>query len=324
MYGYNIFHEEMIKKLISAAGNRTNNHAYLFVGEEGLGKHEAAQLFANALVCTASHAVPCTLCPACIQAKAKTNPDIIYINKKDKKSIGVETIREINENAYVKPFGTRNKVYIIEDGEIMTTEAQNAFLKTLEEPPEYAVFIILSKTDELLPTILSRCTIVKFPRVSKSVLYTYIDKKYPEEAERRDFLVSFAEGNPGKIDRYITDSDYRHIREESVKKIRELLSTNISNIYTIVDFLEENKDNLYDILDFWIILVRDILFSANSIDSSIINRDIIQFLNNMAAIHDSEYLLNAANVLKTAHKMNKQYVNVRALSIFIALKIKKH
>ncbi len=323
MYGYNIFHEETLNKLISTVRAGTNSHAYLFLGEEGLGKLEAAKLLANALVCESPANAPCTLCPTCIQAKANTNPDIIFVNREDnKKSIGVEPIRKVNEDVYTKPFGSRSKVYIIPEGELLTTEAQNAFLKTLEEPPEYAVFIIISKTDELLPTILSRCTTIKFSRVSKNTLYSYVDNRYPEETSRRDFLVSFSEGNPGKIDRYVTDESFRHLREDSVKKIRELLAPGLSNIYLISDFFEANKEHIHEILDFWIILIRDILLIATTPADNIINKDIMKFLNNMAALYDTDYLINAAEVLATAHKMNKHFVNTKALSLYTALKIK--
>lgn len=320
MYGYEIFHNSIMEKLISSVRTGTHGHAYIFAGEKGIGKLEAARLFANALVCQNDAAVPCTGCSACIQAKAKTNPDIKYIDTGDKKSIGVETIREINDDVCIKPFGTKSKVYIFTDGSLMTEAAQNAFLKTLEEPPLYAVFIILC--DDLTPmlqTIISRCSVVQFGRVEKSILYKYTSEKYGNE-QNIDFLVSFSQGNPGLIDRYVNDADFRLLRESSVKMLKNLLSSNSLSAYTIADFIEQNKDYVSEILNFWIVLVRDMLLVTSG--AEIINSDILKFLNNQAAMYDEKYLINAAEVLNKAHEMCKRYVNNRALALYLGLNIK--
>lgn len=320
MYGYEIFHNSIMEKLINSVRNKTHGHAYIFTGEKGIGKLEAARLFANTLVCQSDTTLPCGTCSSCIQAKAKTNPDIKYIDTGDKKSIGVETIREINDDVCIKPFGTKAKVYIITDGSLMTEAAQNAFLKTLEEPPMYAVFIIMcDDMTPILQTIVSRCSVITFGRVEKEIIRKYAEDKYKNDYDT-DFLVSFSQGNPGIIDRYINDEDFRLLRENSVKMLKNLLSADKLSSYTVADFLEKNKDNVEDILNFWIVLIRDILLISSG--AEVINSDVLKFLNNQAAIYDEKYLINAAEVLNKAHEMCKRYVNNRALALYLAISIK--
>lgn len=318
MYGYDIFHNEIMEKLISSARGDEGGHAYIFAGERGVGKLVSARLFANALVCEQKRSAPCGRCPACVQAKAMTNPDISYIDCGDKKSIGVEVIRKISEDVAVKPFGSGKKVYIIKDGHLMTEAAQNAFLKTLEEPPSYAVFIILCEnTENLLQTVLSRCATVRFTRVTKERLYEYAKKL---GADKPEFLASFAEGNPGIIDRYINEPEFRELREQSVKMLREVLAKDKLSAYTVADFLESNKENIDKILDFWLVIVRDMLLVPHT--GAIINSDIMTFLRNQASMYGEEYLINAAKAIADAHEMNGRNVNIRALALNMCLKIK--
>ena len=142
MYGYETFHEDLMKNLIESVHNGASSHAYIFEGEKGLGVLNSARLFAAALTCKNTGVAPCGSCQNCVESKADTNPDIIYVRPKaDKKSIGAKDMRKLEEDVAVKPFNSKHKVYIFEDASLLTEEAQNTFLKTFEEPPEYAVFI---------------------------------------------------------------------------------------------------------------------------------------------------------------------------------------
>lgn len=324
MYGYKTFHDGILTGLLNAVRRGTNPHAFLFSGDKGLGKTEAARLLANALVCEKRTGAPCGMCPACVQAAAGTNPDIIMVERpKDKKTIGVDVIRKINDDAAVKPFGMASKVYIIPEGELMTDEAQNAFLKTLEEPPSYAVFIIVTASAEvILPTVLSRCTKVSFPPVPASRLREFIAENYPEALEQADFLCALGEGNPARITRYMTDESYRQTRSECAAMLKAILSEHEISAYTAADFAEAHKEEMEDITDIWLMLLRDIMMLNAGFESNIINKDMKPELNRLAAMYGNERIMCAVKHLIRAKEMMKRYVNLRAMMLGTVLKIK--
>lgn len=323
MYGYTTFHDELIKKLIKSVHNGTSSHAYIFEGEKGLFKHEAAQLFAAALTCQNTSVSPCGTCPACIQAKSKTNPDIIYIEKSnDKKTIGVEPIRTLNDDVAIRPFYSQKKVYIINEGDILTPEAQNAFLKTLEEPPEYAVFIIIvENSSALLQTVLSRASLIHFTPVSDKLIEQYINEKYPEHTSQIEFLTRYCEGIPGVADDVIADESFEALRTESINKLPVLLSKNKLSAYAIQKFIDENKDNAEKIFDFWISYLRDVTVIQCSAPDHIINIDKNDKLRILAEKYEPTQIVNAVKEILNSKKMLKRYVNLKALSLMTALKI---
>ena len=196
MYGYDIFHDALAEGLISNVRRGNPPHAYIFEGERGLGRYAAARLFAAALACTGQNP-PCGICASCIGAKAGTNPDIITVEPEDKrKTIGVERIRVLIADAYVRPFLAKRKVYIFRDAQMITEQAQNAFLKLLEEPPEYAVFIIIAQNaDLLLQTVRSRCVTIRFSPLSDEKMRDYLGKISPNNPNT-DFLIRYSRGIP--------------------------------------------------------------------------------------------------------------------------------
>ncbi|MBR0366407.1 MAG: hypothetical protein IJH94_06375 [Clostridia bacterium] len=171
MLGYDIFHENILKRLIENVKHDNNAASYIFEGPRGLHKFDAALLFAKALVCENTSVAPCCSCLACREAQSQNHPDIILVKpEKDKKTIGVGPIRALISECGAKPFSEKHKVFIIKDGDILTPEAQNALLKVLEEPPEYAVFIIVCPDAEmLLETVRSRSVTITVPPVGADV-----------------------------------------------------------------------------------------------------------------------------------------------------------
>lgn len=325
MYGYEVFHEDIAKKLISLSRKKHTGHAYIFEGDKGVGKLKAARLFAASLVCENTDRSPCGECSACIGAKAYTNPDIKYIASD--KSIGVDIMRDIVSDAYIKPFLSRHKVYIIENGNLMTEQAQNAFLKILEEPPEYAVFIILSSNPEmLLQTVISRCIPIRFTSVSKETVKEYAAKKYPQE--NPDFLAEYAGGNIGIIDEIMEREDFFPLREAALTLVLPLCSEKKLSAYKIAEFMEENKDNALEIISFWKSMLRDILLIHNSADTLVINKDKLSKLKQLAVRITPEICMKAEEALDTAEEMLGRYINpnvraVRAIALYLSFTIKK-
>lgn len=324
MYGYTTFHDDLLKNLISSAKNEAVSHAYIFEGLRGLYKHESARLFAAALTCENRSVAPCGTCEACIQAKAGTNPDIIYVKKpSDRKTIGVEPIRALNDDVAIRPFYARKKVYIINEGDILTPEAQNAFLKTLEEPPRYAVFIIIVENSSiLLETVLSRSVLIHFPPVSDSLVENYIRKKYPEQSERAPLLAKYCEGVPGTADDIISDESFEELRGAALEKLPALLSKNKLSSYIIQKFLEGNKENAEKIFDLWISYLRDAVVIQCGASEHIINSDKADSLRLITEKCEPRLTVKAIDELLEAKEMLRRFVNLKAVSLRLALKIK--
>ena len=155
IYGHNDI-KEHLQKCIEL---KKVSHAYIFNGGLGAGKKTIAALFAKALQCEEGKAQPCGKCHSCIQADSKNQPDIIWVEHEKVGSIGVDDIREqLIGDIQIKPYHSRYKIYIIDEAEKLTVQAQNTLLKTIEEPPEYGIIILLTtNADIFLQTVLSRC-----------------------------------------------------------------------------------------------------------------------------------------------------------------------
>ena len=166
--------KELLKKIVD-----TNNiaHSYMFVGKESIGKLLFAKEFAKAILCTSKEKT-CNVCKACIGFDANNNPDFSILEP-DGTSIKIDQIRELTKKVYEKPIISNKKVYIINDSECMTKEAQNSLLKTLEEPPDYVTIILIAcNENSFLPTIKSRCTKIAFNRLSDIELTNILKKEY--------------------------------------------------------------------------------------------------------------------------------------------------
>lgn len=324
MYGYEILHEEIMENLINNIRCERAQHAYIFEGREGVGNLEAAKLFANALVCQEEKTAPCTLCPSCLMAAADTHPDIYYVTTSDNKdNILVGTIRDVCTDAYTKPFESKNKVYIIKNE--MNEQAQNAFLKLLEEPPEYAVFIILTENSEgLLETIRSRCTLIRFAPSSIEKIKNRIQKSYPENTSDIDFLAKYSDGIWGNVEKILAQENFVQLRDLSLEYLPVLLSCDLSDAFKIAVFIEENKDNADSIFLFWQKLLRDILLIQNDNTELVLNSDKLSMLINLSNRYDEKKIMFAIDRLLLAQKMKKRYASLRTLCLALAFSIKRN
>ena len=186
--------KEILKRAILS--NRAS-HSYMFLGTEGIGKKLIAQEFAKAILCLDSEKTQsgsyCNKCKSCIEFSSSNNPDYIYIEPEETK-IKIDQIRTMQMKVAEKPIISENKVYIINDADTMTNEAQNCLLKTLEEPPEYVTIILIGKNEEnFLTTIKSRCTKVNFEKISNEDLRKYLVQNNIENIS--DELLEMADGS---------------------------------------------------------------------------------------------------------------------------------
>lgn len=174
----NLIGNEEIKKLLEKTIKENNiSHSYVFSGPRGIGKYEFAKQFAKMILCT-SKSKTCNQCKSCIEFENSNNPDVAIINP-DGNSIKIEQIRKLILKSSEKPIISNKKVYIINDSDVMTKEAQNSLLKTLEEPPNYLIIILItSNENKLINTIRSRCTKIQFNKIQDNILKKYLEEKY--------------------------------------------------------------------------------------------------------------------------------------------------
>lgn len=323
MYGYRIFHDKLMSNLTETVRLGNNANTYIFEGDKGLNVSECAKLFAQTLVCTDSSDAPCGKCPACIEAASGSHPDIVYVKPdKDKATIGVAPIRAMISECLIKPFYNRHKVFIVENGDILTPQAQNTFLKIIEEPPDYAVFIIVcTNRDILLQTVRSRAVTLTFGPVDDDTVRRYIEKNHPDEA-RLDFLVKFCAGIPTYADEIIGNEEFETLREEVLNLIPRMLSKNKAHAYDVAAYFEEHKNVAAQICDIILMYLRDAVVYAMGAVKSIVNSDKLDKIHLLAQKYPTARLTFAADQVVQAKKMLDRYVKVSAVALRTALAIK--
>ena len=194
-------HEEVIRHLQNAVAMDQVSHSYIFAGEKGSGKKLLAKLFAMTLQCEKHGKEPCLQCGSCKKAMNRNHPDIIYVSHLKPNSIGIEDIREqLIADVEIKPYTGPYKIYIVDEAEKMTVQAQNALLKTIEEPPAYAVILLLANNNtSLLPTITSRCVTLNFKPVRDDLIKSYLMEELHVPDYQAEVSVAFAQGNVGTV-----------------------------------------------------------------------------------------------------------------------------
>lgn len=216
-------HEKIIDHLKTAIQQKKISHAYILNGEEGSGKRLLANVFAKTLQCEAGGVNPCNICKSCMQADSKNHPDIIYVTH-EKASIGVDDIRtQLNNDIGIKPYSSPYKIYIIEDSDKMTEQAQNALLKTIEEPPDYAVILLLANNrNRFLQTILSRCVTLSLKPIAAKKIESYLMEKQQVPDYLAKLSASFARGNIGRAMKYASSEEFSESKDEILKVLKSI------------------------------------------------------------------------------------------------------
>lgn len=262
-----VLNEEKKREFIEALENGRSVHAYIVEGPDGSGKEDFASFCATALVCTGEKK-PCGVCSNCKMIKSGGHPDIAYIEPpKDKKTISVDEVRRLRRDTTVLPNEGNRKVYIIKNGELLTDQVQNAMLKTLEEPPSFVTFFILtSKREALLATIRSRCRAIRLNAMSDSDIFDYLKEGYPKIDE--DALESAAKRSGGQIGRAIEllGKDNVNLHSVAIKLFDSLILPN-GNRYELLTSLlglKYKREGYCDLFDEMILGLRDLLLQKCS------------------------------------------------------------
>ena len=311
MYFNNILGQEYAKKYIiySITINKIN-HAYMFEGIDGIGKNLFAKELGNILINTNN---------------AENSPDYITIEPTGN-SIKIAQIRELQSDIIIKPH-SNYKIYVINDAQKMTVESQNALLKTLEEPPEYAIIILITNNKEsLLPTIKSRCEIIKFLPISIMELKKYLMDKGIDE-KRALLLANFSRGSIEKALELSESIDFTIMRDDIQNYIQHILDKNMIEILNIQSDIDKYKDKITVLLDMMINYFRDMMMCMGNIDKDmIINGDRITFIQNMSKKITYSQVSKVIDIIEeTKRKMRSNCnfnvsIQVMALNIYEVIK----
>ncbi|MBE6632525.1 MAG: hypothetical protein E7623_07490 [Ruminococcaceae bacterium] len=265
---------DLADMVIRDARNGVLSHAYIIEGDSGSGKKTLAGLMASALACGQSDG-PCLECDTCKKIREGQCPDVSFITcPKGKKTIGVDVIRSLKKSAYITPNDIDCKVYIIEDAHLMTTEAQNAFLKLLEEPPQNVYFFLLCEDlSGVLPTVKSRTALLRMQKFGFEELSEYIlsrSKKakslYESARNDFDFNVRASRGSIGELKkRFSSQSESALKKYEQIKKTVELLcKTGRAEFLVFFSKLGDNREQLLDIYECLAFAFRDLMYIKKS------------------------------------------------------------
>ena len=310
-----IIGQEQIKDHLTHAIEQGKiSHAYVINGERFSGKEFIANVFAMALQCEHPDGVePCQQCHSCKQALSGNQPDIIRVTHEKPNTIGVDDIRtQLNTDISIKPYSSPRKIYIIQEGEKMTAQAQNALLKTLEEPPAYAVILILTtNVDALLPTILSRCVVLNMKPVRDDLVKKYLMEELQIPDYKANVCVAFARGNLGKARQLSSSEEFDHIKEEAVSMLKYVQDMEINEMLAAVKKIQEYKFDVEDYLDILAIWYRDVLlFKATNDANHLIFKEEIQYIKKCAdrcAYEGIEDILKALDKAKSRLKANVNF-----------------
>lgn len=276
-----IGHEQIINHLKSAMKLNKISHAYIFNGEKGSGKKMLANAFAKMLECEGEGEKPCGRCRSCKQAESGNHPDIIRVIHEKPNTIGIEDIREqLIGDIQIKPYQSKYKVYIVPDAEKMTVQAQNALLKTIEEPPAYAVILFLTaNASAFLPTILSRCVVLNMKPVPDEEVRKYLMEHVEVPDYQADVCVAFAQGNIGKAVKLAASDSFNEIKLAALHLVKNIPNMDISDITAVVKAITEFKVDIQDYLDLLAVWYRDVLyFKATSDVNGLIFKEQVTYI----------------------------------------------
>lgn len=317
--------EKLRQRLADEIREKRFPHAYILAGKPGTGKRTFALQIAAALSCKSHAALPCGVCDSCQKILGGFSPDVIRVRKhEDKKEFTIDLIREIKENLYIAPNELEKRVYILEDTELMNANTQNAFLKMLEEPPAYVVFLLLcADTEKLLETVKSRAPILHTEQIPADKILAFLTERSAAarelQANAPERLKSIALGANGSIGAALSLCEEGGKHEERRETVYAFLQAWTAHSLAELDlfcdrlpanadefllFLSELKKALRDVAVYKHTPVCDLLFFTDA--------DSIDALAARVTAKKALHLIEASDAL--AEKM-KFYLDIRLAAV---------
>ena len=289
--------------------------AYILNAPGGMGKKTVLKYILSLMLCD-TH-TSCGTCLSCKSIEAGAHPDVVNLmREEDRATLGVATIRDIKNEVYTRPVMADYKAVIVHEAHLATTEAQNAMLKMIEEPPEKVVFFLICDTlAPILPTIISRSVVLNIRPLPND--------KLKEITGADDFQVSVCGGNIGRLLDLMEDSDYSAVRDEVIDGFASLVSDDPYVPYEIAsrfDKIKEHKDDIFDII---LAFTRDAYYKKKNIESAIINKDKMNYINSFASKAKEDALWRIMNMIIDTRKEKGKNGNFTIAITILLLKCRK-
>ena len=316
-------HDGAKAHLQAALADRQMSHAYLLEGTHGVGKKTLANAFVKTLLCQAPIEGPngqqdcCGRCQSCRSFDHDNHPDVKRIRTlPDKNTISVKQIRdELVKDISIRPYGGQYKIYLIEEAERLTVEAQNAMLKTLEEPPAYGLIIMMAESAAaFLPTILSRCVKISLQPLDSKVVKAELGRRGVESG-KAGIAAAFAQGSIGQALKLCEDENFEEMRTELfqfLSRVPQLSQLEVMKGSQLWDQFKSEQEALFSLLLIW---YRDILVYQETRDpAQILCADQLETIASMASYYENRKLIQITDKVLDIHKKLKANANA-ALAI---------
>lgn len=294
IFDHIIGHEKIINNFKNASKSGHIAHSYIFEGPRSIGKKTTAIALGKLLLGE--------------NLQEDNQPDLVIVDNEEK-SIKVAEMENLQRDIITKPFKGDKKIYIICQADKMVVAAQNKFLKTLEEPPDYATIILITENKEkLLPTIVSRCQLITFNYVPSRKIEDLLIEKYDNTKERAGFIANFSNGIVGRAVSLSEDEDFIGLRDETIKSIDTSIMESKEKVFTTAEFFEKNKDHIGEILDIMLYYFRDlIVYRETENIRHIINADKIDYIKK----HQNQLEKNALHDIIKTITNTKENINLK-------------
>ena len=319
-------YEDVIDHLKQSIRMGKVNHAYLIEGEALSGKKMISMAFAQALNCEAGDPTGCGTCRSCRQILSLSHPDVRLVTHEKTNLISIDEIRsQVISDVDIRPYSGRYKVYIIPEAEKMNQEAQNALLKTLEEPPAYVVILLLTVNSQLLlETIRSRCVPLKLRPVPVRDVERYLMEELQLPDYQARICAAFGQGSIGKALRLARSEEFRQVKERAVSLVRRIGELNVTELVEMISQITKEEVDPLDLLDILTVWYRDVLyFKASSDPNRLVFRDQLQLVRSQAQSTSYEGLERAVNAVEKAGVRLKANVNFELTMELLFLTLKE-
>lgn len=299
--------------LMEAMGGQRMPHAVLLVGPWGTGKADLARAIANGAMCMDPvNGNPCGVCAACKLIRGGMTPELTYVSPDDKGLISVGAVRQAIDTMYIKPAYASHRVCIIEDCDAMNQQAQNALLKTLEEPPATGMLVLTTAhPDMLLPTVISRVSRFDVDRADLQETVAYIATNYPNSFSKAHFIHAYTGGARGQVDSLCRDDEFMELREQCMSHFSALLSDSLDAAYAFANWLEKEQTREEHILKMFMSFYSDLLLLSTGLVNRVANKDFQSKLTGLMEVMQADTCLNGTTAISEYRRRRRNSVNHR-------------